>query len=232
MRALVGALLVSACAPMPTPTPADGGCRPGTLAFDGTVLNARDLGGTPTADGQVACGAIFRGAVPSSGAACGAFATRGVKTVIDLRVPSERQGVPDATCLPGAMVLAPMPIPSEVSPANYLADLDATTSVRAVFTQLGDEGAYPVFFHCTYGRDRSGVLAALVLSSLGVSRQDVLTEYQLSTQAGLSTTPASLEAVLDELDRRGGVEAHLRSIGVSEPELATLRARGLQLPQP
>lgn len=213
--------------PGPAPVTADAGCQPGTFVFDGTVLNARDLGGTATSMGQVACGAILRGAAPSSSAACAPFVALGVKTVIDLREPSERQNVPDAACLPGPLVLAPMPIPYNVSPADYLADLDATASVRTVFTQLGDEGAYPLFFHCTYGRDRSGVIAALVLLVLGASREDILAEYQLTRAAGLSTSPASLEAVLDEVARRGGIEAHLRAIGVTDAELATLRAHAL-----
>ena len=217
-------VLVLGCAPAPVTSPsADGGCLDAPRVFANVVENARDLGGSP----GVRCGQLFRGAVPSAQPVCASFANAGVKTVIDLRVPSERQGDPDAACLStqASMVLAPMPIPYNVSPSDYLADLDSP-AVRTVFAQLGDASAYPLFFHCTYGRDRSGVVAALILSSLGVSREDILRDYQRTTEDGLRTTPASLEAVLDEVDRRGGIEAHLTAIGVTPAELATLRAQG------
>lgn len=227
MRALLACLALTACLPLASAPEPDAGCVPGLRRFVGLVDNARDLGGTPLTSGAVRCGALVRGAVPSADGVCGAFAAFGMKTVIDLRVANERLGVPDAPCLStqSRMVTAPMPIPYDVSPADYLADLDATASVRTVFTELGKVEAWPVFFHCTWGRDRSGVVAALILSALGASREEILRDYARTNEAGLVTTPASLEAVLDEVERRGGVEAHLQTIGVSSPELATLRAQ-------
>lgn len=66
-----------------------------------------------------------------------------------------------------------------------------------------------VLFHCTYGRDRSGVVAALLLRALGVSRADVMADYSRTAANGLGGTPPSLEAVLDELDRTGGARGRL-----------------------
>jgi hypothetical protein len=119
-----------------------------------------------------------------------------------------------------------MPIPYDVSPADYLADLNASSSVAAAFAALGDPAAYPVYVHCTYGRDRTGVLAALVLSALGASRQDILQEYLLSA-AQVGAFPASLNAVLDDIARRGGIEAVLGAAGVTPEQLATLRSRAV-----
>jgi len=63
-----------------------------------------------------------------------------------------------------------------VSPQDYVADLHATESVATAFGVLGDVAAYPVYFHCVYGRDRTGVLAAVILLALGATRESVLAE--------------------------------------------------------
>lgn len=210
-----------------------GPCAPGRRILVDEVANARDLGGTPLANGEmVACSTLFRAAVPAnlSAAGCAELGELGIRTVIDLRVESEVSNVPHSACVGqlATIIHAPMPVPYNVSPEDYIADLNAVDSIAAAFAALGDEWAYPVYFHCTYGRDRSGVLAALVLLALGAQRTDVVTEYELTAVAGLSTFPASLEAVLDEIERRGGVEAVLEAAGVAPSEIDVLRARAIR----
>jgi protein-tyrosine phosphatase len=104
-----------------------------------------------------------------------------------------------------------------------LADLNASESIAKVFHAFGDRAAYPVYFHCTYGRDRTGVVGALLLLALGVSRQDVMTDYLLSKDS-VGAYPDSLDAVLDEIERRGGGTQVLHELGISEQELAVLRS--------
>jgi protein-tyrosine phosphatase len=242
---LILASAISACAPTTSPTPesgwkdgridADSGaatCKPGRWILVDAVPNARDLGGTPLADGAtVACDALFRGAALGSVSApgCAELGRLGLRTIVDLRTPGERLAAPAAACVQAQarIVLAPMPIPYSADPTEYLAILDRTESVAAAFSAIGDAAAYPIYLQCTYGRDRTGVLIATVLRALGAARETVLGEYQLSAAAGLTTYPASLETVLDELDRRGGVEAYLAAAGVSSEILATLRARAI-----
>jgi hypothetical protein len=206
-------------------------CQRSQPVFVCDVANARDLGGVAVANGQsVACGALYRGA-PLAGLSsdgCLAFAARGIRTVIDLRIQSERDMVPEAACVRAAanLVSAPMPVPYDVSAADYIADLDAKTSVAAAFAVLGDPAAYPVYIHCTWGRDRTGVLTALILSALGATRSDIMQEYLISQQT-VGAFPSSLIAVLDAIDTRGGVEAVLAGAGVSPEQLATLRAQAI-----
>jgi hypothetical protein len=205
-------------------------CPPGQWILVDEVLNARDLGGTVLGDGRtVACSQLYRGAVIANLTAegCAEFAGLGVRTIVDLRTESERTSVPEAACAfsQARTVLAPMPIPYNVSAADYIADLDTTSSVLAAFAALGDPAAYPVYFHCTYGRDRSGVLAAVILLALGATSDAVMGEYELSIAGGVGAFPDSLQAVLDEIERRGGVETYLASAGVAGNELAALRAR-------
>jgi protein-tyrosine phosphatase len=196
----------------------------------GQAANARDIGGTRLADGaSVAYGNVLRGG-PLAGldpTGCAEFARLGIRTIVDLRIAAEIQYAPDAACAvnQAPVVYAPMPIPYGVSAAEYIADLDATASVASVFALLANDTALPLYFHCTYGRDRSGVAAAVILLALGATRAAVIDEYQLTTAAGLATSPASLEAVLDEIDRRGGIEAYLASAGVPGATIAAMRAR-------
>jgi hypothetical protein len=206
-------------------------CQRSQPVFVCEVPNARDLGGTPIGTGQaVACGALYRGPPLAglSGDGCLVFATLGIRTVVDLRIQSERDLAPEAACVLNAanIVSAPMPIPYAVSAADYIADLDAKTSIAAAFAVLGDPAAYPVYIHCTWGRDRAGVLAAVVLSALGATRADILQEYLISQQT-VGAFPASLTAVLDEIEVRGGIEAVLAAAGVTPAQLATLRAQAI-----
>ena len=110
------------------------------------------------------------------------------------------------------------------------------------------EGA--VLFHCTAGKDRTGMIAALLLLLAGATRDTVIADYALTgdyapamfaalhaeVQAAGETfdlssplllcNPATMEALLHDLhDRHGGAEAYLLRHGLTETELAALRAR-------
>ena len=67
---------------------------------------------------------------------------------------------------------------------------------------LADPDAYPIYFHCTYGRDRTGVLAAVVLLALDAPREAILDEYVLS-KATVGAYPESLQEMMRE-DRSPG----------------------------
>lgn len=204
-----------------------GTCAPGQRILSCHMPNARDLGGTPVApSGSVSCGGLFRGPplayLGTHG--CEDVAQLGIRTVIDLRTEYERAANPDEACVQANTVLAPLPVPYDVSGASYLLDFDTTASITQVFRTLGDSAAYPIYFHCTYGRDRTGVVAAAVLLVLGASREEVMRDYNLSMTT-VGAFPASLTVLLDEIERRGGIEAALTAAGVSAADLAGLRAR-------
>jgi protein-tyrosine phosphatase len=108
--------------------------------------------------------------------------------------------------------------------------------------------ALPLLFHCTAGKDRTGWLAALLLSALGVERSTVVedylrtnelnaksTAYLLSTFADRVPDPSGLlplfearkeylEAAFAEVDRYGGIEPYLReALGLDDAVLTALR---------
>jgi protein-tyrosine phosphatase len=122
--------------------------------------------------------------------------------------------------------------------------------------QLAEPGALPAVFHCAAGKDRTGLLAAMVLESLGVPRQVVLADYELTVEgmdrmrawallhhpemaasiadvpsAFMAALPAALGEVLDGLaHEHGSVEAYVRSIGVRAEAIDTLAATLLVSP--
>jgi protein-tyrosine phosphatase len=208
----------------PTPRAAPGACQPHRTVLEPETSNARDLGGTPLADGSsVACGAFFRGPpLRLSEDGCAVAAELGLRTLLDLRIDGEREAAPDSACVDAERVFAPLPVPSGLSAADYLNVLHETQSIATAFHTLAEPLARPIYFHCTYGRDRTGVVAALLLLALGASRSSVMDEYLLS-QPYVGAYPESLSAVLDEVELRGGAEQVLSDAGISEAELTALR---------
>ncbi|KRK93900.1 hypothetical protein FD25_GL001227 [Levilactobacillus acidifarinae DSM 19394] len=63
---------------------------------------------------------------------------------------------------------------------GLVSDPIALRGYRAFFNQLLQQPAGATLFHCTYGKDRTGIGAMLVLSALGVSKQTILREYLYS----------------------------------------------------
>jgi len=76
----------------------------------------------------------------------------------------------------------------------------AREGYREMFTDLADPAFLPASFHCTTGKDRTGWGAAALLLLLGVSEDDVMTDYLLTNDQLL---PA-LKPVLDAFEAAGG----------------------------
>jgi protein tyrosine phosphatase (PTP) superfamily phosphohydrolase (DUF442 family) len=202
-------------------------CGSSPWIFVSTVRNSRDLGGIPISGGTVTCDRIYRGSQLSTlgVSGCAELSNLGIHTVIDLRTDTEAISAPAYPCVAeqASVVRAPLPTPYSLSPADYIADLHTDASMVAAFSVLADPAAYPVYFHCIYGRDRTGVLAALLLRLLGASDVTIMSEYMRTADAGLGAAPDSLVATLSEIDRVGGAEALLLSVGVSAGTIETVR---------
>ena len=237
------------------------------VSVEGTY-NLRDLGGMRADGGTIAAGRLFRSDALSalSEAGMGQFAGLGITRVIDLRDDGERERSPDT--LPASATLIPHPIfPSASShvvrgldifgltEVIYLEHADTLATALALLAEQGEEAreaAGATLFHCTAGKDRTGAVAALALTAVGVSRDDVVADYAASeanlrgewldthlaalARLGLELTPATeglvgrtppeaLERTLVELDRRfGSVRDYLRASGVSDVTLERLHA--------
>ncbi|HTU61019.1 MAG TPA: tyrosine-protein phosphatase [Polyangiales bacterium] len=218
--------------PQPEPEPS-AAAEPAQVrtVLAGHVENARDLGGIALRDSaKVKDGLLFRGpplaALGDDG--CAAVAELGIRSVIDLRVESEVSLKPDDACVSNEaqLLAAPLPVPYNVSPADYIAVLDTSESIVRIFEVLGDEARYPVYFHCTWGRDRTGIMSAVVLLALGATPEAIMEDYLVSDET-VGAYPASLRAALEEIASRGGIDAYLAAAGVSAQQLATLRSHAI-----
>ncbi|MFD0269779.1 tyrosine-protein phosphatase [Streptomyces sp. NPDC127106] len=182
-----------------SPHPAE---RPRHITFD-RLHNFRDLGGYRGADGRtVARGALYRAdslgkLQVGEGADWDRFLALGIRTVIDLRYPWEIEAkgrIPE----PGRFTYANLSIEHrpydqadidpDIDPWRYLADRfaevaeDGVEEIRQVI-ELIATGPGPAVFHCTSGKDRTGLVAALLLTLLGVSEEDVLADFALTELA-------------------------------------------------
>lgn len=182
--------------------------------------NFRDLGGLATADGRTTRhGVVFR----SSGLEELTDADVryliddiGLKTVFDLRSPDdiEAADVLVATGIrvvnhpivrDGASTSLRRPLRSDGRvdvPRVYRTFIEASAaSIATIFTELVD-GATPAVFHCAAGKDRTGVVAALLLGAVGVTREEIVADFMASASvldevtAYLQRRPAYADVVL------------------------------------
>ena len=95
--------------------------------------------------------------------------------------------------------------------------------VKEVFTDLANKNNYPMYLHCTYGRDRTGTVCYLLEALLGVSRGDCLKDYGLSNvnldyilevEEGLSSYGTTLKEQ---------VENYLMICGVTKDQINEIR---------
>lgn len=236
------------------------------LAWEG-LLNSRDLGGYPTADGrETRWGAIVRSddlaALTAAGRA--ALVAYGVRTIIDLRRPAEASDFPNPFANPGTDGVGYVPVPildPSVDPVDeqepdslahaYQSMLDRFgRRVRAVLTAIADAPDGGVLVHCVGGKDRTGLVSALLLEVAGVERETVAADYALSAEylmprekeylrngpgeraererivAKYSPRAEVMLETLAHLDHRyGGAEPYLRDAGVRPDDIVSIRRR-------
>jgi protein-tyrosine phosphatase len=232
-------------------------------------FNLRDLGGTATTDGRsIKRGTLFRsGSLDQlSDRDQTLFTALGIRTIVDLRSPGERSDrlKPSAGCVTNDLMLMEREWPlHELDPSapeaavvefvveRYCEMLTTGGAVlgRAV-TIISEACNEPVLFHCFAGKDRTGILAAVLLSLLGVDEQDIALDYAQSgpamerftswlathdprqlevwrqlNRALWNLPPVVILTMLEKLrEQFGDVEAYVRRNGVSIDDLQRLRS--------
>ena len=223
------------------------------------LRNARDLGGLPTADGPTRFGRVVRSDELNRLTEAGRLAMfeYGITTIINLRGPGELARHPPALGdHPGfrhLSILEDNPdggAEAETVADSYISLLEAMGArVGVVMRAVADAPPGGLVVHCFAGKDRTGVVAALLLSVAGVPREAIAEDYALSRPGLLpllqewlaaerdpdvrdhmrrrfECQPSTMRAVLEHLDKRyGGVAAYLRCVGVDPASQERLRAR-------
>ncbi|MEV0029876.1 tyrosine-protein phosphatase [Nocardia sp. NPDC050793] len=232
------------------------------------IDNVRDLGGLPVPGGVTRFGVVYRASTPQHLTADDLVLLTGrvgLRTLIDLRNPDEveREGYGLLTGadvrlvnLPVRKAAATTVTPTDLVPdakhydlvALYRELLDGSVeSVLTAVRTITDTDHHSVVFHCAAGKDRTGVLAAVLLDAVGVPAEVIAADYALSgermarVRARLDALPsyhglppvrtgilAVEPAVMIEFLERlradhGGAAGWLRAHGLGDRELADLR---------
>jgi protein-tyrosine phosphatase len=230
------------------------------LQFPG-LLNVRELGGHPTRDGATTRRrSLLRSddLVQLTAAGVQALADYGVRTVIDLRWPAEVAARPHPAALGERKVryhsvsllagdeMEWAALSGECTKEMWkCAVLEHTRpQLKSVLELIAGAAAEPLLFHCVAGKDRTGLIAALLLALADVEPDAIAADYAASTaqlaEAYLQRYPnldrteimealrcpeQGVHNMLAYLAEYGGAAGYLRAIGLGDATIERLRAR-------
>jgi protein-tyrosine phosphatase len=173
------------------------------VRFD-ACFNFRDLGGYQTDDGRrVRWKTLYRADTLHrlDGSDLELLLQVGLRTVIDLRSHHELDYHGRFRHAGGALVVHPVPMievvggperpiraardgPPRPPGEGYISMADeGRRAIANAVALLTEPGALPAVFHCTAGKDRTGILAAIVLSAIGVRDGDIVHDYMLTGES-------------------------------------------------
>ena len=213
------------------------------IALDG-ACNVRDIGGWKTEDGKtVRQGLLYRGSEIDGGKNKGhedfcltekgieQLRSLGIKTDFDLRSSSNKVGEYSILGKDVARTFYNAPqYESYLNPSNK-------ETVRKIFSDFAKPESYPIYLHCTHGVDRAGSTALLLESLLGVAKEDLIRDYELSAfyynYAHVNRnviTDGNVLLLLEGLEKFEGetlaekTESFLLSVGVTKLEISSIRS--------
>ncbi|MEA4943560.1 MAG: tyrosine-protein phosphatase [Propionicimonas sp.] len=178
----------------PTPLTYPAASAPQRRIFSGGTYNARDAGRYPigTSGGSMHGRRLFRADALSdlTEADLTEADGLGIKLVVDLRDPHERDNAPDVE-IPGARNASIMLF--EGTLAGFRADsypsleelyqyilTDHRHKVAEALEQIAETLPSPVLVHCTAGKDRTGIVVGMIQELVGVPHQWILQDYEAS----------------------------------------------------
>jgi len=234
-------------------------------------FNFRDLGGYPTRDGaSVRWRRMFRAdglqSLTSTDVAHLQDELR-LSAVIDLRSTSELTNDGRGLLAETRIAFHHVPffdgsrseqqqMPADLTLAQmYIGMIERASEpiARAIRVLSETEPGASAVYHCAAGKDRTGVLSAILLSLLGVEEELIVADYALSQDSmdkvierldslrgyddmwqelppeTLHARPETMRGLLGQMNERwGGVEGYVRGIGIGDRELGRLRERSLE----
>ena len=165
--------------------------------------NTRELGGIKTTDGSISKNCVFwRSDVPvnpTSDDVEKLLANR-ITAVIDMRTEGERLKTPNTLADMAEFEYHHFPVTEgsgvperlEAVPLSYMS-IAAAENMPKVMKVLA-EAEKGVLFHCTAGKDRTGVVSAIILMACGADRDDIVSDYVVSREYNKEKLKAFLAA--------------------------------------
>lgn len=206
---------------------------PRLIFMEGTD-NARDVGGYLTVDGQhrVAQGMIYRGARLNDITEEGidkALNVYKIKTDLDLRRTTDN-GYSDVTPLGETVEHV------NISVIDYTGAFSYQEEMRQAIALCAQEEIYPIYVHCSAGRDRTGTMLFILGALLGVPEDVLYADYELTYlsanayAAGDLTGHESFLKFMELFNQCEGdtvqakAESYCKSIGVTEEQIQAIRS--------
>lgn len=205
------------------------------IALDG-ACNMRDLGGYPSRHGgHVRWGRLLRadGLYMLTTNDRHRLHEMGLRTVIDLRFAGELLRAPNVYATDGAVDYCHIPLhddktligahalPQDVRAYYHMLIDEAGLQLSTVIERIARLDALPAVVHCTLGKDRTGLVAALMLDLLGVPHDLIVQDYALTA---LYARPL-LKGLRERLAGHGPeAEWHLRMLRCEPQSMASALA--------
>ncbi|TDE40109.1 tyrosine-protein phosphatase [Antarcticimicrobium sediminis] len=190
----------------------------------------------------------------------------GLRTVIDLRTPAELEEAPSLLAGLSGVEFLNVPLFEDLAPATmglqssteadpllafYLSALETRhAAIRDILSAMAEAPGGAVMFNCTAGKDRTGLVAAMLLGLAGVRQEDIIADYVMtadlipglvaeflerSRQKGgdvasyekmLRSPAGTMSTALDSIEKRhGSIPQYLRAAGLSGADAASLRKK-------
>ena len=200
------------------------------------ITNVRDVGGWPLPGKRIVRqGVIYRSSEMNSHLDITDEGQEilthelGIRTDLDLRGDSE-----EAEPVLDTQMVRWINIP--VAPYGGISEEPARKGYRKVFETFADASNYPIVFHCWGGADRGGTVAFLLGALLGMSMEDLIRDYEvtsLSIWGVRSRESDEFKKMLNALARFGNgndnineqAENYLRAAGLTDKHIASIRAQ-------
>ena len=234
------------------------------------AYNVRDIGGYPTRDGNITQWGSF---LRSDGLHRLHLKDRklildlGVGLVVDLRLPIELESSPNVFCDSKELAYAhrsfldedllkhieEQPVEDRThlrSDKGYCLWLDhCQHSIRDILVVLSENPGNASLYHCSGGKDRTGLITALLLGVAGVEDDLIAADYALTARYNIHSTfkppeshikswqdyetnycpPSLMYESLNHLDRvYGGVISYIQNIGLKNDQIDTLKQKLLE----
>ncbi len=235
------------------------------LPLEGTQ-NTRDLGGYPCENGAITRWGVFLRSDSPHGMTSqdvDHLLAYGVSNAIDLRTNDERKRSPSVLESAEAFSAYHVSMSDQMHATNFEGDLPGSMSglyislldesgkdIARIFTILA-EAETGVLFHCAVGKDRTGVVAMLLLKLAGVNDADVVADYSITEiymhevfsaeslalekrdipTFVLRSMPDSMRRVLKHLEETyQSAEKYLLSIGLTQGQIDSIRQKFVHFP--